>query len=124
MWSLEPRYEKAAIGKEWGYGNNAYLTSPGQAELMDQVQFDSQLRSRVLIALQKAIVENYQERDWNEFGCATGQQDFIRSHRRLLRSLSWQDEDHAGEALTGCLVAVGLSEAHVPALILLQLSAS
>ncbi|WP_222523772.1 hypothetical protein [Stenotrophomonas maltophilia] len=74
---------------------------------MDQVQFDHQLRNRVLSALEKAIVENFQEHDWKEFGYFTGQQDFVRSHRRLLRSLSWQDEDQAGKALTGCLVGIG-----------------
>lgn len=38
---------------------------------MDQIQLDSQFRGRVLMALQKAIVENFQEHDWKEFGYAT-----------------------------------------------------
>lgn len=63
---------------------------------MDPLQFDNQFRSRVLMALQKAIVANFQEHDWIEFGYATGHQDFIRSHKRLLRSLSWQDDDYRG----------------------------
>lgn len=122
---------------------------------MDQIQFDSRFRSRVLMALQKAIVENFQEHDWKEFGYATGHQDFIRSHKRLLRSLSWQDEDYGScvfdflEYLINqdmaalykmvehhklrpylekhsldVLSELGLSESHVPALPLPQISAS
>ncbi|OOG43616.1 abortive infection family protein [Rhodanobacter sp. C05] len=122
---------------------------------MDQMHFDSKFRSRVLIALQKAIVENFQEHDWKEFGYATGHQDFIRSHKRLLRSLSWQDEDygscvfdfleflvsrdvtalykmvehqklrpHLEKHALDVLSELGLSDAHVPALPLPQISAS
>ena len=55
---------------------------------------DSAWRGPLLLAMQRAISAEFTEADWHEIGYATGFQDFITGHRRLLRSLSWKDPDY------------------------------
>lgn len=61
---------------------------------IEKIYYDSKLAGRLNLALQKAIVDNFIIADWHEFGHATGHYDYIVRHDRLLRSLSWNDEDY------------------------------
>lgn len=49
---------------------------------------------KVVIAVQKAIVEHFNKTDWTEFAYETGTQDYLLRHKRLLRSLDWGDDDY------------------------------
>lgn len=53
-----------------------------------------------LVALKNQIVECFHESDWLELGALTETLDIIQRHPRLLRSLSWGDEDYDGNVLT------------------------
>lgn len=46
------------------------------------------------MALQKSIIASFTADDWKEVGYKTGHSDYINKHGRLLRSLSWQDDDY------------------------------
>jgi hypothetical protein len=52
-----------------------------------------------IIALRGRVVGNFNAGNWEEVGLLTGQTDIINGHSRLLRSLSWNDEDYAGNVL-------------------------
>ena len=60
---------------------------------------DYDLGKRIL-ALRERVVADFDAGDWEEVGLLTGYSDLISKHPRLLRSLSWGDEDYAGNALT------------------------
>jgi hypothetical protein len=45
-------------------------------------------------------VAGFDAGNWEELGLLTGMADRINQHPRLLRSLSWGDEDYAGNVLT------------------------
>jgi hypothetical protein len=53
-----------------------------------------------LIALRARIVANFNAGHWEEVGLLSGQSKIINGHDRLLRSLSWHDEDYDGNVLT------------------------
>ncbi len=53
-----------------------------------------------LIELRGHVVSNFDASNWEEVGLLTGFSSTIDNHPRLLRSLSWGDEDYAGNALT------------------------
>jgi AbiJ N-terminal domain 5 len=53
-----------------------------------------------LIDLRERIVSHFDAGNWEELGLLTECSDFINHHSRLLRSLSWGDEDYAGNVLT------------------------
>lgn len=53
-----------------------------------------------LIALRARIVDGFDAGKWEEVGLLTGASALINRHPRLLRSLSWGDEDYAGNVLT------------------------
>lgn len=52
-----------------------------------------------LIELRARIVADFDGGNWEELGLLTGASDLINRHPRLLRSLSWGDEDYAGNVL-------------------------
>ena len=52
-----------------------------------------------LIALRERIVANFDAGNWEEVGLLTGCINIIDQHPRLLRSLSWNDEDYAANVL-------------------------
>lgn len=52
-----------------------------------------------LIDLRERIVSNFDSGDWEEIGLLTGCSEIISGHPRLLRSLSWGDEDYSGNVL-------------------------
>jgi AbiJ N-terminal domain 5 len=60
---------------------------------------DKELGHRIL-TLRERIVSHFDAGDWEEIGFLTGHSDIIKGHSRLLRSLSWGDEDYAGNVLS------------------------
>lgn len=60
---------------------------------------DTALGSR-LIEIRTRIVDGFDAGNWEEVGLLTGTTGLITRHPRLLRSLSWGDEDYAGNVLT------------------------
>lgn len=60
---------------------------------------DAALGNR-LIELRARIVDGFDAGNWEELGLLTGAMELITRHPRLLRSLSWGDEDYAGNVLT------------------------
>jgi len=55
---------------------------------------DSDGSASLTLALQRALVSSFTEADWKELGYETGTIDWIERHERLLRSLSWGDDDY------------------------------
>lgn len=53
-----------------------------------------------ILAIRERIVSHFNTNDWREIGFLTGHSKMINGHARLLRSLSWGDEDYAGNVLT------------------------
>ena len=49
---------------------------------------------RIVVTVQRAIVEEFTKADWTQFAYETGTQDYVLSHKRLLRSLDWGDDDY------------------------------
>ena len=60
---------------------------------------DTALGNR-LIDLRNRIVAGFNAGNWEEIGLLTDTTEKISGHPRLLRSLSWGDEDYAGNVLT------------------------
>lgn len=52
-----------------------------------------------LIELRARIVDGFDTGNWEEVGLLTGATELITRHPRLLRSLSWGDEDYVGNVL-------------------------
>ena len=59
---------------------------------------DEKLGKQV-IALRQRVVANFDAGNWEEIGLLTGRSNTIDEYPRLLRSLSWGDEDYSGNAL-------------------------
>lgn len=59
---------------------------------------DLELGQRIL-KLRERVVSNFEAWHWEEVGLLTGFSTLIKGHPRLLRSLSWGDEDYAGNVL-------------------------
>jgi hypothetical protein len=62
-------------------------------------QLDTALATR-LFELRARIVGNFTAERWEEVGILTNCTDLIEGHGRLLRSLSWNDNDYSGNVLT------------------------
>jgi len=65
---------------------------------------DSQRRNKLVLALKRAIEAKFTPPEngatqWKELGYATDTREYINNHPRLLRSLSWGDEDYGGHVL-------------------------
>lgn len=52
--------------------------------------------SRLILVLKQAIVSEFNSGDWRELGYLTSCSQVINGHPRLLRSLSWGDDDYDG----------------------------
>jgi hypothetical protein len=52
-----------------------------------------------IIAARERVAANFGEENWAEVGLLTQSTDLIEGHHRLLRSLSWGDEDYSGNVL-------------------------
>ena len=59
---------------------------------------DLELGNRIL-KIRERIVSNFTHENWQEIGLLTGFSEMINQHQRLLRSLSWGDEDYSGNVL-------------------------
>lgn len=60
---------------------------------------DKKKRNQIIIGIKNAIHATFDESMWKDLGYRTGTQDWIASHPRLLRSLSWGDSDYEGHVL-------------------------
>jgi hypothetical protein len=56
-------------------------------------------RGKKIISLKDRILSFFTQSDWEEVGLLTGCSDIILGHHRLLRSLSFGDEDYSGNVL-------------------------
>lgn len=52
-----------------------------------------------ILRIREKIVSNFTAEHWREIGLLTGFSNLIIGHQRLLRSLSWGDEDYSGNVL-------------------------
>lgn len=59
---------------------------------------DLSLGQRIL-KIRERVVSNFTHENWQEIGLLTGFSEMINKHKRLLRSLSWGDEDYSGNVL-------------------------
>jgi len=57
-------------------------------------------QNRQILKIKEQIVSNFTQENWEEIGLLTNTIDIIKGHDRLLRSLSWGDEDYAGNVLS------------------------
>lgn len=64
---------------------------------MFQAVLSKEQRAR-LIALTRLAVKNFNVGDWQALGAYTGCSDVVSNHDRLLRSLSFGDDDYSGNA--------------------------
>ncbi len=55
---------------------------------------DSVWRGPLVLAMQRAMLAEFNSSDWHELGYLTGCHDYIRGHARLLRSLGFGDDDY------------------------------
>lgn len=61
---------------------------------------DRRAWGRRIIRLKDAIQASFDAGDWKELGLLTGCNDYVGSHPRLLRSLSWDDDDYGSNVLS------------------------
>lgn len=61
---------------------------------------NSKLSGPQLVQLKNSVVEDFDVSNWRELGALTNTLDQVEDHDRLLRSLSWGDDDYDGLALT------------------------
>lgn len=52
-----------------------------------------------LLSLKETIAEKFSSENWLDLAALTGCLDVVRNHSRLLRSLSWGDEDYPGNVM-------------------------
>ncbi|MCY4108884.1 MAG: hypothetical protein OXG11_07645 [Chloroflexi bacterium] len=60
----------------------------------------SRLTGHDLVRLKNSVVADFNDSNWRELGALTNALDEVERHPRLLRSLSWGDDDYDGLALT------------------------
>ena len=56
--------------------------------------------NKVILALKRCMVDTFDDSKWLELGYLTDSHTLISEHPRLLRSLSWGDNDYEGHVLT------------------------
>jgi hypothetical protein len=56
--------------------------------------------NRLIDLRERIVASNFDHGNWEELGLLTGTSKIINGHSRLLRSLSWGDEDYSGNVLT------------------------
>lgn len=49
---------------------------------------------KLVLALQRAVSDQFTQTDWEEFGYETGEHNYISEHPRLMRSLYFGDDDY------------------------------
>ncbi|AJJ10633.1 hypothetical protein CH64_119 [Yersinia rohdei] len=70
----------------------------------------SKLSGTELLKLQKLILANFNTSNWQELAALTNYLDEVDNHPRLLRSLSFGDDDYNGLALTFLKKFIGLND--------------
>lgn len=60
---------------------------------------NSKLSGPQLVNLKNLVVKDFSASNWRELGALTNTLDQVENHPRLLRSLSWGDDDYDGLAL-------------------------
>lgn len=70
----------------------------------------SKISGPQLIQMKNAVVAEFDSSNWKELGALTNTLDEVESHPRLLRSLSWGDEDYDGLALTFLRKMIGVND--------------
>jgi hypothetical protein len=55
---------------------------------------DPTLNGKLMLALQRAVCDQFTQSDWEEFGYESGEHDYITSADRLMRSLYFGDDDY------------------------------
>ena len=73
----------------------------------------SQLTGSELLQLHNIIVDNFTESNWLELGALTNMFDQVENHPRLLRSLSFGDEDYRGISLKFIKRMIGANDGHL-----------
>lgn len=58
------------------------------------------LKGPALINLKNRVAQGFNESHWRELGVLTDTLELVTGHHRLLRSLSWHDDDYEGHVLT------------------------
>lgn len=62
-------------------------------KIRDALQ-DPNISGKLMLALQRAVSDQFTQTDWEELGYETGEHDYISNHPRLMRSLYFGDEDY------------------------------
>lgn len=73
----------------------------------------SKISGPQLIKLKDVVVEHFDESNWKELGALVDMLDRVEHHPRLLRSLSWRDNDYDGLALTFLREMIGGDDANL-----------
>jgi hypothetical protein len=71
---------------------------------------NSKLSGQQLIQLKNSVVADFDASNWKELGALTNRLDEVERHDRLLRSLSWNDPDYDGLALTFLRKMIGSND--------------
>jgi hypothetical protein len=71
---------------------------------------NSKLSGYQLIQLKNSVVENFDSSNWKELGALTNTLEQVENHNRLLRSLSWGDDDYDSLALTFLRKMIGSND--------------
>lgn len=71
---------------------------------------NSKLSGPQLVQLKNSVVEDFDSSNWRELGALTNMLDEVEGHPRLLRSLSFGDEDYDGLALTFLRKMIGSND--------------
>ena len=70
-------------------------------------------QQKSLLPLKERIAAHFTSENWLDLGALTGTLDVVQSHSRLLRSLSFGDEDYAGHVMSVLLSMVGRDPANL-----------
>lgn len=62
-------------------------------DIRDALQ-DPSISGKLMLALQRAVSDQFTQTDWEELGYETDEHDYITGHQRLMRSLYFGDEDY------------------------------
>lgn len=71
---------------------------------------NSKLSGPQLVQLKNSVVEDFDASNWRELGALTNTLEQVESHPRLLRSLSFGDDDYDGLALTFLRKMIGQND--------------
>lgn len=70
----------------------------------------SKISGPQLVQLKNTVVKDFDSSNWRELGALTNTLDDVENHSRLLRSLSWNDSDYDGLALTFLRKMIGQND--------------